>query len=409
MTRNVCRKSLDAVLGWLVMGCLLVYGTVRRLVSPRHRTPPAQLEVKSILVSKLCCLGDGVLAVPAIRALKEHYPEATLTLICTPRSVEAFRGHDFIDRIVNLQVTGFGGMKEIVLSGPRVVREALSAVRGCRPDLAVDLDLYYKLTPVLGFLSGAPIRTGFDTKGKHRGCLFTHKVPRDPDRHEVLCFLDILEAVGIETDDEALCLWEDPEASAAAAEMLDGEGIAEGQRYGVLTPGSSNNWPVKRWAAEKFAAVGRHLVQEHEMRIVVLGAGFETELGQDVAENIGSGAVNLAGKTSVRETIEILRGAQIAVTNDSGPMHLAAAVGTPVVAIFGPTNPNKWRPWAEASRVVTSDECPRRPCYYLSAMPQCDAHDCLGTIGVSEVVGAVDELLAAPGSGQVASGELCDN
>ena len=106
MTRNVCRKSLDAVLGWLVMGCLLLYGAVRRLFCPRYRTPLSQLEVRSILVSKLCCLGDGVLAVPAIRALKEHYPEAALTLICTPRSVEAFRGQPFIDRIVNLQEIG---------------------------------------------------------------------------------------------------------------------------------------------------------------------------------------------------------------------------------------------------------------------------------------------------------------
>jgi len=394
MTKNICRKSLDAMLGWLVMGCLLLYGAVRRLFCHRYRTPLSQLQVNSIIVSKLCCLGDGVLAVPAVRALKEHYPEARLTLICTPRSIEAFRGQPFIDRIVNLQVTGFGGMKEILLSGPRVIREALSAVRGCRPDLAVDLDLYYKLTPILAFLSGAPIRTGFDTRGKHRGYLFTHKVPRDPDKHEVLCFLEILQAVGIEAHDTSLSLWEDPKAAAAVVEILGEEGITPGKRYGVLTPGSSKNWPVKRWAAERFASVGRHLVEQHELRVVVLGASFEAELAQDVADSIGASAVNLAGETSIRETIEILRGAEIALANDSGPMHLAAAVGTPVVAIFGPTNPDKWRPRSEASRVVTSDVCPRRPCYYLSAMPPCDAADCLGSISVSEVVAAVDELLA---------------
>ncbi len=396
MQSNPARKFLDAFFGLLVMSALALYGGLRRIFSRRHRLPLAELAVRNVLVIKLCCLGDGVLAGPAVRALKQAYPDARLTLICTPRNVDAFLGQEAIDELVTLQLTGLGGMREMLRAGPRALRQALAAMRRCRPDIAVDLDLYYKITPVLAFLSGAPIRAGFDTAGKHRGYLYTHKAPRDPDKHELLCFLDILKSLGIETDDMSLSLWHDLEAADRVAELLAEGGLQPGDSYAVLAPGSSKNWPVKRWAADNFAALGKYLFERLDLPVVITGAPFEARLGRQVVDSAGPRAMNLAGKTSIRETIELLRGAVVVISNDSGPMHLAAAVDTPVVALFGPTNPNKWRPWSEQAQVVTSDDCSKAPCYYLSAMPRCDAADCLGRISVSQVTAAVDELLAQP-------------
>jgi len=393
MQTNLIRKSLDAVLGLLIMGVLVLYNALRRLFSRRHRTSLARLQVDNILVIKLCCLGDGVLALPAIRALKQAYPQARLTVVCTPRNVDAFLGQDFIDELVALRLTGLGGMREMLTGAIPAFRQALVAIRRCRPDIAVDLDLYYKITPILAFLSGAPIRAGFDTAGKHRGYLYTHKAPREPDRHELLCFLDILRPLGVRTDDKSLFLWRDPQAAARVADILLQSNIPPGGRYAVLSPGSSKNWPVKRWPADRFAQVSNYLAEHFDLPTIIVGAPFEAELGRHIAEAAGPPAINLAGKTTVRETIELLRGAAVVVSNDSGPMHLAAAVGAPVVAVFGPTNPNKWRPWGERTRVITSSACPHAPCYYLSAMPRCDAAECLGTIHVSQVTAALDELL----------------
>jgi len=396
MQTNVVRKSLDAFFGHLIMGCLALYAPLRRLFCRRCRLPLSELKVQNVLVIKLCCLGDGILATPAVRALKSAYPQACLTVICTPRNVDAFLGQDFIDEIVTLQLTGLGGMKEMILAAPRAFCQALTAVRRCRPDIAVDLDLYFKVTPILAFLSGAPIRAGFDTAGKSRAYLYTHKAPRDPDKHELLCFLDILEALDIQTDDHSLMLWRDPDAASTVTQLLADNGIQPGGGYAVLVPGSSKNWPVKRWAADRFAAVARYLSEQFGLPAVIVGAGFEADLGRQVADAAGSAAINLAGKTTIRETIELLRGAAVVVSNDSGPMHMAAAMGTAVVAIFGPTNPDKWRPFSENSRIVFSSDCPRAPCYYLSAMPRCDAADCLGRISVSQVTAAIDELLEGP-------------
>ena len=162
----------------------------------------------------------------------------------------------------------------------------------------------------------------------------------------------------------------------------------------MVAPGSSRNWPVKRWAPGRFAALGTWLNQRHGLPVVLIGAGFEAELADSIAAGIEGRSVSFAGSSSIRETIEILRAAAVVVSNDSGPMHLAAAVGAPVVGIFGPTNPVKWRPWGERTRVVTAvDGCPKQPCYYLSSMPECDAADCIGRIGVEQVSDAVNELL----------------
>jgi lipopolysaccharide heptosyltransferase II len=395
MQTNRLRKLLDSVLGLLLMQTLALYGRVRRIFSARYRTDLADMRVSSILVIKLCCLGDGVLALPAIRALKRAYPEASLTVICTPRNLDAFTGHDFVDHLVSLQLTGLGGIGELLRQGPAALREALRAVRRCHPDLAVDLDLYYKATPVLAFLSGAPIRAGFDTAGKARGYLYTHSAPREPEKHEVLCFLDILAALGLHTDDLSLSLPHDDQAAASAARLLTARDMQANQPYAVIAPGSSRNWPVKRWTPEGFAAVAAHLRHAHDLPTVLIGAAFEASLGQSIADAVGDGAVSLVGATTVRETIELLREAAVVVSNDSGPMHLAAAVGVPVVAIFGPTNPVKWRPWTDRAEVVTAPECSCAPCYYLSAMPNCDGHGCLGQISVSSVTDAVDRLLGS--------------
>ncbi len=396
MRKNVARKLIDAFVGRLLIASLLVYDRVRRLLVPRYRAPIDALDVRSILAIKLCCLGDGVLALPALRALKTSYPAARLAIICTPRNTEAFRGQDFIDECVELPLTGLEGLWELVRSSLGAFRRAVGAGRGGHPQIAVDLDLYYKVTPILAFFSGAPVRVGFDTEGKRRAALFTHSAPRDPDKHELECFLDILATIGIETEDLSTPLWRDPAAAEAARRLLIEGGVDPDACYAVLAPGSSRNWPEKRWAPNRFAQLGSWLWRQHAMPVVLVGAGFEAELAGEIAAGIDGATVNLAGTCSIRETIELLRSAAVVVSNDSGPMHLAAAVGAPVVGIFGPTNPTKWRPWGDRTRVVRAvDGCEKQPCYYLSSMPECDAADCIGRIDVEQVSAAVDELLSA--------------
>ncbi|MFP3902925.1 MAG: glycosyltransferase family 9 protein [Armatimonadota bacterium] len=411
MQSNAGGKLLDMVLGRPLIFLVALYGRLRRLLNSRYRADISELDIQSILVLKMCCLGDGILALPAIRALKHKYPDAALTVVCTPRNEDVFIGQPFIDRVEVLELTGFGGLKEVLLTGPVQFVRAAVVMRQIRPQIAVDLDLYFNITSLLAFVSGAVIRAGFDMPHGNRGRLYTHSARRDPDRHEALCFSDIVASFGVQAQDMHISLWKDPEAAESAAGLLADNQVAKTDSYAVLAPGSSRNWPVKRWPVARFAEIGRYLCDELGMRVVIIGAAFEQDIGEQLADMLGETAIDLTGRTSIRQSIELLRDASIVVSNDSGPMHMAAAVGIPVIGLFGPTNPKKWRPWTDRGIAVIADSlCPKAPCYYLSRMPACDARECMGELKVQQVKDAISLLVDETGSGQreIAPRELCD-
>jgi len=391
---NRLLKAADLAVFGIVSGLLWLCETVLRALSRRWRTRDVgQVQVRSILVIKLCCMGDGVLAVPAIRALKRHFPQARLVLLCTPRNDGVFEGLPFVDQLVRLEVTGLHGPRELFWTGPAALLRVLRALRGARPDVAVDLDLYYRLTPVLAFLAGAPIRAGFDIPGQHRGLLLTHRVARPRSRHELECFLDIVAALGAPPAGKELEIAVPQEHEERARRLWVDLGLNEKERVVALFPGSSKNWPVKQWRAEGFAEVGDRLAAEQGLRPLILGAPFEKDLAQQVAGAMRSAPVVAAGRTDVKTLAALLKRCALLVTNDTGPMHLGAAVGVPVVAIFGMTNDQKWRPWGDQHELVVGN-CQKRPCYYLSNMPRCDHLECIRAIPADEVYAAALRALS---------------
>ena len=391
---NPALKRLDSWSGSLVLGGLSLAERVRR-----RPTPAIDPEtVRRILVIKLCCMGDGLLAVPAIRATARHFPNAAMTCLCTSRNREVFDGLPYFDEIVTLGVSGSGGLREVLSSGcPGLVR-LMRGLRKKRFDIVIDLDLYFKATPAIAYLTGAPVRAGFDTEGTGRGRLYTHPTPRRREQHEVECFLDVVAALGVPRAADHLEFAIDPASERAADKLLAAEGIGADSPIAVLVPGSSKNWPEKQWPADRFAAAGDALADQYGLRIVLVGARFERELCERLAGAMKAPAANLAGRTSVKQTGHVLRRAALTVSNDTGPMHLSAAVGTPVVAIFGPTDDRKWRPWGD-EHIVVADRPNCGPCYYLSEMPICDHVRCLKDLPVEAVLSACRKVLGDPGGG----------
>jgi heptosyltransferase I len=387
---NPAIKAADRCVGRAVFAAL---GALDRL-----RPRPAALtddQVRCVLAIKLCCLGDGILAVPALRALKARWPHARLVVVCTPRSADAFSTLPFVDQLEVLPITGLSGLAEMLRNGWQAL-PAIARLRRLRPAVAVDLDLYYRATPVIAYLSSARVRVGFDTEGAARAGLFTASVPRDPWQWELECFLDVIRLLGIQPTDRSLEYHVSAEAATRATELLTAAGLPPSEPYIALCPGSSKNWPTKQWPPERFAAVADWALSERGLRSVLIGAGFERELCQSVAGASAAAPLNTAGQTSVPQTAALLRGARGLVSNDTGPMHLACAVGTPVVAIFGPTRESKWAPHGPRDVTLTHPDCDCRPCYHLSYMPDCDHRRCLMEITVERVTGALAGILDAP-------------
>jgi heptosyltransferase-2 len=237
---------------------------------------------------------------------------------------------------------------------------------------------------IIALLTGARERVGFDTEG--RGLLMTTRVPYRHNRHEVQNFLEVLRADGITVADEYLELWTEPKEEEAARKLMLNEGIGAGERLVAIHPFSA---VVERgWPLENFAELAQRLSREAGCRPIVVGGAGDSETFNQVRHLFGEGAIDLVGKCTLRETIALLKHCVLFVGNDSGIMHLAAAAGTPLVALFGPQSPVKFGPWSSRAKVIYKGmKCsPCRQKFFSECEPSARMRPaCMEAISVEEV------------------------
>jgi len=314
-------------------------------------------------------LGDCVMALPVLRAIRRAYPEDRLAVL-------ARRGSDAIFRAEgSAQVLARGNLP--------------GDVRGLRAERFAEAWLLPNSfrSALAPFLAGIPERIGYETDG--RSPLLTHRVP-PPARteHQLRDYDALLVSRDIAPDLEAPRLAIPREASQRAAAALDAAGIRGDHSLALLAPGAAFGW-TKRWPAERYGALGDRLAEKGFACAVVIGPG-EEELGLRVA-SAGRGSPPVIGADlDPVELSALLARARVVVANDSGPMHLAAAVGTPVVAFFGPTDPGRTAPSGAPSKILDRFVfC--SPCY-LKECPY--GHECMQEITAETALRAIEELLA---------------
>lgn len=237
---------------------------------------------------------------------------------------------------------------------------------------------------VMALLAGAPKRIGFDTEG--RGFLLTTRVPYRHDQHEVENFLDVLKADGITVEDDFLEVWTSPEEEESAARILTGAGVAPGEQVAAIHPFSAVS--QRGWPLENFAELALRLAREPLYRPLILGGPGDIESFGKVKHLFGDRVVDFVGKCNLRETIALLKRCGLFVGNDSGIMHLAAAAGTPLVALFGPQSPVKFGPWSDRATVIYKGlECsPCRQKFFSECDPSPRMRPaCMEAISVEEV------------------------
>jgi lipopolysaccharide heptosyltransferase I len=277
-----------------------------------------------ILIVRLSAVGDVIHGLPVLNALRGALPDAFLAWVVEDRAAALLRGHAAIDELIVVP-RGF-------LKSPRRIWELRRRLRGLRFDTTIDLQGLAK-SAVVARLSGAPRRIGFgDEKGRELSGWLNNDLVRTRAAHIIDCNLELLRPLGIERPPVRFEIPESAADAAAAAEIVCQQRLEGG--FGIINPGAG--WPSKLWPAPRFAAVGEYLGRVERLPTLVVWAG-EREKGwarQIVAG--GEGYAREAPRTSLTELAALCRRARVFVGSDTGPLHLAAAVGTACVGMYGP-------------------------------------------------------------------------
>ena len=348
------------------------------------RQAPVTPTPKKVLFIQLSALGDTILAIPAIRAIRHAFPNAEFTILASSTNLNYLAACPYIDKHIAFRKTGY---------------QLISSLRREGFDWVIDLEHWPRLSALLAYATGAPRRVGFSTKGQHRHSLFTETVPHIQGRHEVRNFLSLATQLECPIHELGLEVWWDEKARTWIRETLAKAEVALDQPLIVLHPEAGRRGePRRRWPQGRYVALANALVEQYDAQIVLTGAPDEVAVSEEIAARTKHRSVVLAGRTDVNQLAALFADATLVVSGNCGPMHLAAATGTPVVGLHGPTNFAQWGPWDRNAGIVRA-RIPCSPCLNLGFEYGCQAlsdgtSPCMHTVEVTAVLRECERLLA---------------
>ncbi len=331
---------------------------------------------KKILIRGPNWVGDAVLAIPALKAVRSNFPNAEITLLVRPWVAGLFTSAPFIDRVwTEAKPTKLGDWTRITRN-----------IRAFEFDLALLLPNSFE-SALMMFLARVPNRIGYATDG--RAWMLTDSIaPSAETQHQVQYYLDLTKAIRAETNSLSIEIEATAEERAEARKLLAEEGIARGTRFLVLNPGAAYG-SAKRWHEDRFADVADILAAEMDCGVAMIGSEGERPIAEQIRARMKRRVAILSGQTSLETLIGVLAESSLMITNDSGPMHIAAALGVPTVAVFGSTDERVTSPVGRRTRVVKNPvEC--SPCL----LRECPIdHRCMNGVTVGDVCKAAREVL----------------
>ncbi len=350
-------------------------------------TQPFEVEAgQGIVIRSNNWIGDAIMSTPAIRAVRNRFPQSRISVIAKSWVIPVYECNPDIDEIIHYEQrakkihfadTAWGALRLVSLLKRGNYRAAITFRRAFE-------------SAFIPYLAGIPLRMGYATDG--RSAFLTHKVQckkSDFNQARPLHDLKLIEGFGIPGSDR-LVFALSPDQDELAREKLRDLGVGDDSRILAVIPGSKGGIQ-KRWSPLRFIEVSRRLAKRYNARVLVFGAEFEQALGAEIAGALADcSAVSLAGKTTLSEAIALLSYAGLALSNDSGLMHAAAALDVPLVAVFGPTDVVKTAPWCPRKRVLRREET---QCVGCSNEICLHSHECMERISVADVEEASVSLL----------------
>lgn len=351
--------------------------------------PQAWLAARNVLLIRLDNLGDVLVTTPAFHAVRDSLPDCRLTLLASPVGAQAGRLNPDIDDVIVYDAPWMDPWQRLPLDSDRE-QAVIATIRDRRFDAAMIFTSFRQSAlpaAYLCYLAGIPLRAAASIDGP--GSLLTtrHKHP-ELMMHEVERGLDLVRVLGMDTDDHHLVLSVPDGARSEARRIIAGTTLAKGPVV-ALHPGCS--MPARTYPWEMYVKVADLLIERLDATVLLTGAESERELVERIQSRMRRDAISLAGAVAFPALCALIECADITITNNTGPMHIAAAVGTPVVALFALTNPpEQWGPWMVPHRQLYVD-VPCRLCYSRICPFE---HECLRLVTPVNVVDAARELLA---------------
>ncbi|MFC1488656.1 lipopolysaccharide heptosyltransferase II [Thermodesulfobacteriota bacterium] len=339
-------------------------------------------KIKSILIRSTNWIGDAVMTTPAVRAVKKNFPYADISILVKPWVAPVFENSPHIDRLIMYDSTG---RHKGLIGKVRIARD----VRRYRFDAAILFQNAFEAA-FIAFLAGIPNRIGFNTDA--RGLLLSHSVPCGSEIksvHQTRYYMSILERVGLDTDGQDIDLVVNEESKQRALEILGQHSISMPDKLVGINP-SATFGPAKQWFPDRYARLGDRIQEVIGARVILFGGPEDQGLGRKISRLMKHPPIDLCGKTDLEEAMALIQQCDLFITNDSGLMHVAAALNVPVIAIFGSTNPVTTGPWSPKSRIVRVPiDC--SPCL----KPECpEKHlSCMDLIDVDKVFEAARGML----------------
>ena len=347
---------------------------------------------RRILIRANNWIGDVVMIAPAVRAIRERYPGARMAIVAKPWVLETLAGNPCYDELIEYDPGG----KHAGLAGRARLARAIRS--GGTVDLAV---LFQKAfdAAVLALLAGARARVGYATDA--RGPLLTHPLPPPPaTMHHAEAFLGLARALGCRVEDARPFFHIDAEARQRARALVASQALSGSGPWVALHVGASK--PPRAWHAERFGDLARRLRRRLDARLIILVGPDEEALLREVTQGLARDSFLACGTTGgLRHSAAVIEQCTLFVGNDSGPMHIAAALGVPTIGIFGPGLPRNTAPIGRDCGVaVVSRDYPCAPCrqaFFTECPPAPSGKPfCLEEIRVDEVERAALDLLASP-------------
>jgi len=339
----------------------------------------------NILIVKLSALGDVIHTLPSLAALRKLYPEAHITWVVEEAAADLLLHHPHLDNVlISRRKSWLADLKAgRMRSVWREITMFVKALRQRPYDLVIDFHGLLKSSLIV-LLSRGKRKLGYDSWQELSGLFLTEKIYEDMNKHAVERYFDFPLYLGAKKEEMEFVLPSHPEAEKRIRCLLEEHGLEE-SHFVVISPIAY--WKTKLWDDQKFAELA-DLIQEKLSKKVVF-TGSERQAVESIISRMVSSGINLAGRTSLPELAELFKKSRLIVTTDSGPMHLACAVGTPVVALFGPTDPARTGPYGKGHVVIRANT-PCSPCF----LKKCKTIQCMQDITVAQVFSAVEKRLA---------------